>query len=81
MYPQSIEWIAETSQNVIRPACCVAFSLKKAGNDDEVVVVAELRHSLSPSDQKVAEQAVRSVCCDEKYSSNEVLIIFRNCRQ
>jgi hypothetical protein len=80
VHPQTIEWIAQTAHNIIRPGCCVAFANKKSetengkiyGDGDEVVLVAELRHSLSSPEEQEVKAVVSLVGQLSQYENDDI---------
>jgi amino acid adenylation domain-containing protein len=60
IYPQDIEWLAESAHEAIRASRCAAFSERtEEGSEDRIAVVCEIKRNSLRRDLKEAAETVR----------------------
>ena len=72
--PQDLELTVEAATAAIRPGCSAAFSVER-GNEEHVVIVAEVRGPMADSDLAAAAKSIRASISAQHQLSCEVALI------
>lgn len=63
VYPQDLEWAAQSAHSLVRPGSCVAFAHKKESENeiDSIIILAEVRRELSSAEREFVTNDIKQV--------------------